>query len=165
MKKSLSLLVLTSSLVLSSYSFGFISRGSAMKCTKGPLNMGIYDKDVSCPNTDADRPNMEYCIMDLRFNGDDTHGLTCQDDGDFFIDDTGESYSFRKKPHFMEIIHDVHPGPKARTGHGGVLHFTYNRGRLSNNCAQVFGSDANCRVIKSGDRKHPTYQLVISRNP
>lgn len=158
MKKTQTLILL-SSLIASTAAFS--ASGAVPHCRKGALNIEVYDKDLVDDDCYSLNGKGNYCIYDMSLRGEGPGGDTCADSNDSMLEkNTNESYSF-SKVYAVHLTHYLYRKGKAPTT--VKLHFDYSHGVLTNNCAQVFGPDAQCITTKLGSKKHPLY-LVTIRN-
>jgi len=177
MKKTLPFLIAC----LATSTTTFAAKGTTPICganTKGHASLVIVNKDpIACLDfskvlaTKEKRPI--YCIdRGVTFDGG---GLMACDDATNAVilrRNTNASMSIGYPNEFWSgtgsISYGVSYYKDGKFGISPQLVFRYsqdhdNHGQVSNNCAQVFGSDLTCTVSESGNLEHKVYTLTISR--
>jgi len=131
--------------------------GTTPQCTSGAFNMVVVNKNVSdCDNFTAD------CLYDTDTViipwGDEMCGNNA---GELWLN-SNASFSLRNVPmtYLFEYMAYVNGALQKQK-----LQFLYSAGTAYDNCAEVFRSEpgAQCVITKSGDPKHVTYTLTISK--
>lgn len=155
MKKT-SALILASTLLASPLVLADTA-GSNPKCTQGKVNIEIYNKNLLSADCYSPGGEGKYCLYDLDL---DTFYDDCVDESVNLVENTNESFSLDRADRKISIMHYL--GTK-----GGdplaKLYFVYDNGSFTNNCADVFGSDVQCIVTKSGSSSHLFYKVTMQK--
>ena len=135
--------------------------GTTPQCTSGSVSLTIVNKDLLSDDCSSSTGAGKYCMYDFFERDHSEKGISCLDAPGVLYINTNESVSFKDDPKTASI--------KQYLGTEGsnkqqTLSFYYDHGNVSDNCANVFGPDVKCDITQSGDSKHKTYTLTISKN-
>jgi len=126
---------------------------SEPNCTLGSLNLVVVNKDITGCHGGLEG---NFCLMSSSLGSSPWYGTSCNATNPTLFAGHNESVSFPKPVKTAILCHGVVNGAEGKT-----LCFKYDNGVVSDNCAEVFGSEGRCTVKKSGDNKHVVYTWTM----
>ena len=133
------------------------TEGSVPSCTSGAVNVEVYNKNLL--STACSGGKGKYCIYYPLFES--SEDAPCVDESAILTENSNESYSLAHANKKLSV--KSYLGTKDGASMAN-LEFRYDNGSFTNNCADVFGSDVQCIVTKSGSSNHRLYKVTIVRN-